>query len=317
MSSSRRPPPPSVRPPARSDGGASRALIALFAGAAAIAFAPILVRLSEVGPVATAFWRVALALPVLALALARERRRAADAGGTIGVDRAVLLAGLCFAGDLAFWHWSIRFTSVANATLLANVAPVFVTLIGFVAFGRRVSALFVLGMVVALAGACALMGASLRLGAEHLLGDGLGLVTALFYAGYILAVAAARARRSTMTIMAWGGVVSAAILLPVALASEATLLPRTVSGWAVLATLALVSHAGGQSLIAYALAHLPATFSSVGLLLQPAIAAVLAWLLLAEPLGPWQAVGGAVILLGILLARRGSGPPAGPRAAAT
>ena len=49
------------------------ALIALFAGALAIAFAPIFVRLSEVGPTATAFWRVALATPVLAAWMVAER----------------------------------------------------------------------------------------------------------------------------------------------------------------------------------------------------------------------------------------------------
>ena len=71
-------------------------------------------------------------------------------------------------------------------------------------------------------------------------------------------------------------------------------------------SLALVSHAGGQSLITYALAHLPAAFSSVSLLLQPVIAALLAWVLLAEPLRSMQALGASIILLAIVLARRGS-----------
>jgi drug/metabolite transporter (DMT)-like permease len=70
--------------------------------------------------------------------------------------------------------------------------------------------------------------------------------------------------------------------------------------------LALVSHAAGQGLIAYALAHLPAAFSSVGLLLQPVVAALFAWLLLAEPLAALQVAGGMVVLAGIYLARRGS-----------
>lgn len=309
-----------VRPPGPLAAGASPApsatrdarrwaLAALFAGAAAIAFAPILVRLSEVGPVATAFWRVALALPVLWLAHAwRERGRDGKGHGR-GIGVATLVAGLCFAGDLAVWHWSIHFTSVANATLLANFAPVFVTLIGFLAFGQRFSATFLLGMAVALTGACALMAQSFRIGADHLFGDGLGLITALFYAGYIVAVGRARAQRSTMHIMAWSGLITALALLPVTLATEATLWPTTARAWAVVGALALVSHVGGQSLIAFALAHLPAAFSSVGLLLQPAIAAVLAWLLLAEPLGAWQAAGGIVILVGIVIARRGGDAP--------
>jgi len=106
--------------------------------------------------------------------------------------------------------------------------------------------------------------------------------------------------------MTWSGVVSAVVLLPVALLSGEELLVTSAYGWAILLGLALLSHAGGQSLIAYALAHLPAAFSSVGLLLQPVTAALLAWLLLGEPVSVWQAAGGIVILYGIFLARRGS-----------
>jgi drug/metabolite transporter (DMT)-like permease len=68
---------------------------------------------------------------------------------------------------------------------------------------------------------------------------------------------------------------------------------------------AFVSQVGGQSLITYALADLPAAFSSVGLLLQPVVA-VLAWAILGEALGWRQALGGAVVLTGIVLARRGN-----------
>jgi drug/metabolite transporter (DMT)-like permease len=70
--------------------------------------------------------------------------------------------------------------------------------------------------------------------------------------------------------------------------------------------LALFSHAGGQSLIAYALAHLPAAFSAVSLLLQPAVAAILAWVILGEAMGPSQGLGAMMILVGIYFARRGS-----------
>ena len=292
-----------VSPPA-----GRRAVAALLLGAAAIAFAPIFVRLSELGPTATAFWRLAFSLPALWLWYGLERRRLASAEPRMPPgDRAgFVLAGLFFAGDLAVWHWSLRLTSVANATLLPNFAPVFVTLAGFLLFGERFSRLFLIGMAIAIAGAVILMGESLDLGPRHLLGDTLALATAVFYAGYIVSVGRLRARHGTARIMAWSGLVTCAALLPVALVSGESLIAHTARGWAVLLALGVFSHALGQSLIAYALAHLPAAFSSVGLLLQPALAAVLAWILLAEPIGPWQAAGAAVILAGIVLARRGS-----------
>lgn len=285
------------------------ALAALLVGAVTIAFSPIFVRISEIGPTATAFHRVALAAPMLFLWLAAERHgAAAPRRPTAGERHLLVLAGLCFAGDLAFWHWSIKLTSVANSTLLANFAPVFVTPVAYLLFGERFRPSFLVGVALAIGGAALLMGGSLTLSPAHLLGDALGIVTAMFYAGYMLAVSRLRNSVSTATIMAWSGGVSAVLLLPVALASGESLLPATLQGWAVLFGLAWLSHAGGQSLIAYALAHLPASFSSVALLLQPATAAVLAWALLAEPLGSWQALGGAIVLAGVVVARRASRP---------
>lgn len=288
------------------------ALPALLAGAVGIAFAPIFVRVSEVGPIATAFWRLCLALPALWLWMAIEERR----GRTSATpprrpkswkDVALLsLPGLFFAGDLGFWHISITLTSVANATLLANFAPVFVTLFGWLLLGLRVTRTFTAGMLLALAGAITLMGESLTISGTHLAGDGLGIVTAAFYAGYILAVGRLRASWSTASIMAWSAVSNTIILLVAALAVGETIWPATATAWAVLVGLALVSHVGGQSLIAFALAHLPPSFGSVSLLLQPAVAAMLAWVLLAEPLSAWQGLGGLVILLGIVLARKGT-----------
>jgi drug/metabolite transporter (DMT)-like permease len=284
------------------------ALNALFLGALGIAFAPIFVRMSQVGPSATAFWRLLLALPALILWMQLEASgQAAPRRPSSRSDYLHLVtAGLFFAGDLATWHWSIRFTSVANATLLANFAPIFVALGSWLFFRERVSLTFVLGMGIALAGMVFMVGQSFRLSAQHLWGDALGLVTAMFYGGYLLSVKELRRKFSTATIMTWSGMVSCLVLLPVALLSGEGLLPSSAVGWWVLLGLALVSHFGGQSLIAFALAKLPAAFSSVGLLVQPVAAAVFAWLLLGEALNPWQALGGALALGGIFVARRAS-----------
>lgn len=282
---------------------ATRALAALLVGACAIAFAPIFVRLSETGPTASAFWRAALAAPLLWGWAAAAPRAPGDAAGALTLP--MLLAGLFFAGDLAFWHLTIVFTSVANATLLANLAPIFVTVGAWAVFGQRVTRTFLAGMTTALAGAFVLVGPSFGLGERHLLGDALGVVTAAFYGAYILAVTHLREARSTARIMAVSTTVCAAALLPFAVASGETMLPVTAAGWLVLCGLALVCQTAGQGLIAYAMAHLPASFSSVSLLLQPVMATLYAWVILGERAGPAQFAGGAVILAGIWLARRG------------
>jgi drug/metabolite transporter (DMT)-like permease len=300
--------PEAIGSPEGTDRTARVALALLLSGAIGIAFAPIFVRLSELGPSATAFYRLLFALPALWIWQRFEARgdrlprRPSGWADHLGLAA----AGLFFAGDLAFWHWSIQFTSVANATLLANFAPVFVTLYGYLLFRERFSRTFLTGMALALVGACVLMGQSFSLSFTHLVGDALGMITAIFYAAYIVSVGRLRARFSTATIMTWSGFITCAALLPVAVISGESLVASSIYGWAVLLGLALISHAGGQSLIASALAHLPAAFSSVTLLLQPAVAALLAWIILGEALGSWQATGAVVILAGIYLARRGS-----------
>jgi drug/metabolite transporter (DMT)-like permease len=217
-----------------------------------------------------------------------------------------VLAGLFFAADLAVWHWSIRLTSVANATFLANLAPVAVTLGAWVLLGERARPVFFAGMLLALAGAALLMGANLDGPDAILLGDGLGVLTAVFYAGYQLCVKRLRDTQSTARIMLVSGTACSAVLLPAALAMGETVLPQSAAGWLVLLGLALVCQFAGQSLIAYAVAHLSASFSSVSLLLQPVAAAAFAWLLFGEALATLQWLGAAAVLAGIWLARRGT-----------
>jgi len=282
------------------------ALFALFVGATCIALSPIWVRVSEVGPTASAFWRVALAVPLLWLLCTLLR------SGSSPLEKRqwklLLAAGFAFAGDLAFWHWSIKFTSVANSTLLANLASIFVTLAVWVVWRQRPSGVFLAGLATALAGVAMLVRTSLEFSPTALLGDALGVVTAMFYAWYLLSVSDVRGLGiATVRLMAVTTTITSAFLLPVALASGESLMPATEVGWLKLLGLAWISHSAGQGLIAYALAHLPAAFSSVSLLFQPVMAAVFAWVLLGEPLVALQVAGGVVVLVGIYLARRGSG----------
>jgi drug/metabolite transporter (DMT)-like permease len=280
------------------------ALLALFCGATFIALSPIWVRLADVGPTASAFWRVALAVPLLWTVFALAPRAAAAQRANW---RLLVAAGIAFAGDLAFWHWSIQFTSVANSTLLANLASIFVTLAAWVLWRQRPRALFLVALALALVGVGMLVRTSLDFAPRALLGDALGVVTAMFYAWYLLTVKSLRDRgAATLQLMAVTSTVTAIVLLPAALVSGEVLLPRGTDGWLILLGLAWITHAGGQGLIAYALAHLPAAFSSVGLLSQPVMAAGFAWLLLGEPLVALQVAGGSVVLAGIYLARRSS-----------
>ena len=280
------------------------AVAGLLLGGVAIGGSPIFVRLSEVGPLATAFWRVFLALFPFFL-MSRLAKDGDEQPSGLRDYALLMLPGVFLAIDLVAWHLSLHMTSVANATLLANLAPVFVTLGSWLLFGARITPVFLTGLALALIGIVVLKGGPQAIGGEQLAGDATAVTAAVFYAGYMLALGHLRSRCSAPRTLVWATLSATVCMLPIAIVFEGNLMPATLYGWAMLAGLAFITHAGGQGLFTYALAYLPTAFSALTLLLQPVVAALLAWALLSEPIGAMQAVGGLIILAGILIARRG------------
>jgi drug/metabolite transporter (DMT)-like permease len=277
-----------------------------------------------VGPSATAFYRLLLALPFLLSwqaclspavsgvpteSLGSEGPASYRAPQFTARDLWWLVApGLFFAGDLALWHWSIRLTSVANATLFANFAPILVTIAARILFLERIRPLFVAGLLLASTGALFVVGTGAILQRGQVLGDMLGLATAFFYAGYLLSIKRARQQHSTLVVMIWSSLSACPVLGLVAWVSGETIVPESARGWLVVLALALIGQIAGQGLIAFAFRHLPASFSSVSLLVQPVVAAVLAWVFLSESIGAMQALGGCVVLMGIGIASYARNP---------
>ncbi len=282
------------------------ALIWLFLGAFAIGFSPTLVRLSELGPLATGVHRAGLAVPILFLWLglrAAPRQRSRQSARGYGL---LFLAGLFFAGDLAFWHWSIALTSVANATLFATSTPLFVTAGAWLWLGERPTPTFVLALTMGIGGGALLVADSLGFSGARVWGDIFGVVTALFFSAYLVTIKRLRTRFTAVEIMAWTSLVTAATLAPISLIAGEPLLGVSATGWLTLFALALISHALGQGLVAHALDRLPASLSALGLLSEPLFAAAIAWIILAEALAPLQAVGAVLVLAAVFIAYRGN-----------
>jgi len=294
---------PASRLPARTREWAPFAFAALVAGALAMGISPIFVRFAEVGPLASAFWRVALALPALWLWSALERRPAEAALPDASARWSVIVAGLLFAGDLTFWHLAIMNTTVANATFLATLAPVWVVLGSGLFLGEKVEREIFLGLALCLIGAAALIGNTWSFSPARLDGDLYGLATSVFFGAYFIAVRRARRAYGSGRTLLLSSVVTAIILLVEAALIERVTWPATLSGVAALVALAIVSHAGGQGLLAFALGHLPAAFSALVIFLEAVAAACFGWLILAEALGPVQALGAAAIFAGVAIAR--------------
>ena len=295
-----------AEPAARMDW---RAVGVLLFGACVIGLSPIFVRLTEAGPAAAGFWRLALALPLLALLTVR------NTGGIGRPPVLALWAGLFFALDLGFWHYAIHYTSVTNATVLSNLTPIVVTAFAWIFLKQRPTGLFLLAVAAATGGAWVI---AFEKGSGALvnqpLGDGLSVLTALWYAFYFLCMAQGRKTHGASQLMFWVSIVGAPLLLVAALLAGEPILPSSALGWAALAGLGLM-HVGGQGSIAWAMGRLPTSTASVVVLVQPVVAASLGWVLFAEAIGPLQATGAMVTLLAVILAQWASRPKAeqGPR----
>jgi drug/metabolite transporter (DMT)-like permease len=276
---------------------------ALVLGAMAMGISPVFVRFAEIGPFASAFWRVALALPALWLWSRLESPPAGKTPPDFSAGVSVIVAGLLFAGDLTFWHLAIMETTVANATFLATLAPVWVVLGSGLFLGERVERQIFAGLALCLVGAAALIGDSWSFSPARLDGDLYGVATSVFFGAYFLAVRRARRVYGSGRTLFLSSIVTAGVLLIEAVLIEDRMWPGAAAAVAALFAMALVSHAGGQGLLAYALGHLPAAFSALVIFLEAVAAAGFGWLILAEPLGAAQALGAAAIFAGIAVAR--------------
>lgn len=286
--------------------GPTQAGLAAMGGAALLGLSPILMRVSELGPQASNFWRFVLALPILAAWALFDRVAPRPAQLCW-----LLFAGVLFGGEVSLWAEALRHTTVANATLFSNMTPIFAALFGWFLFRERPRAGVYWGGAAALIGALTLAIARARAGAgpadsaqEGWFGDALGFSSAVGYAGYLIIVRHFGGRVGTGAVMFWASASAAVYALCLSLGLGEQLLPHTLRGWLVLIALGVVVQAAAQGLIAHGVARLPIVVSTIMLWMQPLSAAILSWVLFSEGLGPLALAGAALILAGIYVVQR-------------
>ena len=281
--------------------GRSKAYLALVAGILCIAWSAIFVRWTAVPGAASAFYRLLISaivlLPTWFFADSRNKLSAKS--------YAIIAVGaLFFALDLAFYNTSILQTNAANATLLGNNTPIVVGLLSWLVFKRRPGWSFWIGLLLAVAGAFVIVGSDLSRHASFGLGDVLALAAAACFAVYLMATEQVRSHTSTIQFLRLAIVFSTLFMFLFAVALRVPLAIPDRRSFLALLGLGLVSQLGGYLALTYALGHLPATVTSVSLLSQGPLTAILAAFLLGEPLTGAQIIGGALVLLGIGLANR-------------
>lgn len=258
---------------------------------------PVLVRLSDVGPVAAAFWRVTIALPFLILLALPALRRTPPSPREWG---ALILSGVTFAADLAAWHIGILYTKITNAAIFGNMSALLLPVWGMVVLRQRPARMQAAAFVLATIGALVMMGGSYELSPRYLKGDLFSLLAGILYTAYILIVQRARGRLDSWSVLTISSMASAPALLLCALWLGEAIMP---GNWTPLIVLALSSQVIGQGLLTYAIGWFSPLVLGLSLLLQPAVSAVLGWALFGEWLTPTDMLGTLAVSAALVLVR--------------
>ncbi len=268
-----------------------------------IAFSGIFYRYADVSPTTGTVFRCLFGLPVLlAVAYLERRRYGPMRRQTVGL---ALLAGVFFAGDLTTWHHAIEYVGAGLATVLGNLQVLIVGVFAWILFGERPSRSILIALPVVLVGVALISGAigSGAYGAAPALGVALGLLTALFYSGYLIVI-----RRGGRDLRRPAGPVAVATFSTAIVAAlfgllvgDLDLTPAPASlGW--LALLGLTSQSLGYLFISISLPRLPAVVTSIILLSQPVATVALSIILLGEAPSTAQLAGVGLVIGGIALA---------------
>lgn len=281
------------------------AFLALVIGNVALAFGPWFVRLADVGPVAAGFWRITLAMPLLAaLALARGARPVAM---TRGMWAMLAIGGVAFAADLASWHLGILRTTMTNATLFGNAAILIYPIYGFLAARTWPTRAQGIALGLAAIGAGLLMGRSYQVDPRNFAGDLLCIVAGILYTVYFIVMAQVRATMRPLPALALASAATALPLLLFALLLHEQVMPQH---WTPLLGLALVSQVLGQGCMIFALGQLSPLVVDIALLIQPIVAGAVGWIEYGERLQGPDWVGVALVALALVLVRRAEVAPA-------
>lgn len=271
---------------------------ALIAASLTLAAGPWMVRLADVGPIASGFWRLALVLPVLVWLGLRQSRGRPVPGWTL--IAAIALGGVFFAIDLAAWHEGILRTRLANATLFGNLSSFLYAAYGFVLLRALPRPMQAAALLLAAAGTALLLGRSYELSRTNFTGDLLCLLAAFFYALYLILVDRARQTMASWPVLAIATAAGALPLLLFSLALGETVVPQD---WTPLILLSLGSQLIGQGLLVYAMGHLPALVIAVGLLIQPVASAAIGWAAYGERMSALDGVGALLVCAAMVLIR--------------
>jgi drug/metabolite transporter (DMT)-like permease len=285
-------------------------------GSVLISFSAVFVKLSDAGPTAAGVYRNVFGALTLLLFVAVRRDRLWNGMRRL---RWALVAGVLFAADIFFWHRSILYVGPGLATILGNFQVFFIAGVGILVFGERATWRFLVAVPLAVVGLLMLVGIHWgAFDAGYRRGIVFGLLTAVSYALYLLALRGARRevdRVSAVANLAVVTIVTAVLLAGASVATgESLRIPNTRTA-VVLVSYGVLCQALGWIFISRTLHQVDASRASLILLLQPALTFVWDVLFFARPTTPLEAGGAMLAIASIYMgSMRFSRDAAGKRA---
>ena len=291
-------------------------IILLFVAVFTLSLAPVLIKWSQqyIGLNATIFHRFWIATVILGLwkgvkSLAFQPQKAStpQEAYTIYDILLLLLTAILISGSQLLFAWSLTETSVANSSLLHNMTPIFATLGGWLLLKHSFNRKFLMGMTLAIVGAITISIQDFQIANDHLIGDSLALLSAVFYGANFLVVEKLRVKFSTISILLWSCFFRTFLTFPLAVFTEDRLFPSSLQGWLPVIFLAIFCQVIGSGILFYSLKQFSSGFASLFLLLEPIIATILAWVIFGEHLSLFNGLAFIVVLVGIYVAKSGGG----------
>ena len=271
-------------------------------GGMLIGFAPIFVKFSELSSSAISFYRMLLALPFLFMFNFILNKKVFFSVKNKKTILYTAVASIAFTTDLTLWHYSMGITSVSNATIIVNSAPIFVAILSFLFFKEKITKSFLLSFFVTYIGIVGLIYFSNNYFNGKVFGDILCLLAALFYGIYLLVIAKLGKEKSLNIIFYTTFFCCLFSIIPMIL-EGGTIYPESNFEWTNLFLMAFLCQFGGQYFITYAIGKISASGASIGLLMQPLTATILAIFFFSEFLNMLQIMFVLITLFGIYLAR--------------
>lgn len=213
----------------------------------------------------------------------------------------VFLAGLLLGLHFLFWMESLVFTSVASSMVILALQPLFVMIGSYFMFRERASLLTVICLIAALLGSVIIAWGDIGVSREALIGDGLSLIGTILLSAYMLigqkVSPKINANLYSVAVFFIGG----SVLLVYNLLNNLSLTRYNTSDWTYFLLLAIVPTIFGQYVFNLLLKSIGATTVSVGIIGEPVLAILLAYLFFGETISIFQFVGGLITLLGMLM----------------